>query len=201
MSATCRKLGQDHANRCVAPPLLLTAVYKHLRTEESSWWTSGRGCCPVSSLIRNFNCSAVLSLLCCIFCFMMLQMYSGGGSSGLQGGHFSTWRMQRFPKRITNFDLSDHKLFIDAVFQIGEPLPNFISASLICFYCNQSCYWPVAITQCTHFCGIDFIWQNLSGWHWIGWYIFGFRFSDLDIKKLLVGNVLCFFLEAFHKTV
>lgn len=38
-----KKLGEGHLYHCVASPLLLTTAHKHLVTEETSYWTSGRG--------------------------------------------------------------------------------------------------------------------------------------------------------------
>ena len=41
------KENMGHVYHCVASPLLLLAVCKHLGTVETSFWTFGRGqCCP-----------------------------------------------------------------------------------------------------------------------------------------------------------
>ena len=51
-------LGQVHAS-----PLLLTTVCKHLGTEETSCWTSGRGMLSHSCLMEDSSCSAALGLM------------------------------------------------------------------------------------------------------------------------------------------
>lgn len=58
---------------------------KYLRTEDTSFWTSGRGMFSHFYLIQDSSCSVVL-VLCHIFRFMTRQMLSSGEKSGLQAG-------------------------------------------------------------------------------------------------------------------
>lgn len=75
----------------VASPLLLTAVCKHLGTEETSCWSfSERGMLSHSCLVLDSNCSKVLGLLCCIFCFKLWQILSVYERFELQAGKEET---------------------------------------------------------------------------------------------------------------
>ena len=62
---------------CAASPLLLTSVCKHLGTEVTSCRTFGRGMLSHTCLILDSSCSAVPSLLCCVFGWWKLWIAGG----------------------------------------------------------------------------------------------------------------------------
>lgn len=72
MTATCLK----HVHHCVASPVRLTTVCKHLESDENSCWTFGGGMLSYSCLTKDFSCSAVLGHLFCILHFVIHKMFS-----------------------------------------------------------------------------------------------------------------------------
>jgi len=85
-----KKLGQGHVYPCVASSLLLTTVSKCLATEETSFWTFGRG---------------LLSHSWSDIGLQMLQMFSVDEMFSLQAGQSSTWTPP----------LRSHTVVIDAI--------------------------------------------------------------------------------------
>lgn len=85
------KKGEGHIYHCVASPLILTAVYKHLGTVETGCWTFGRAILSHSFLIEAYSCSTILGLLCH---FVIHKLFSNGERLGLQAAQFSFCTLQ-----------------------------------------------------------------------------------------------------------
>lgn len=102
---------------CVASTLLLTTVHKCLGSEESSWWTFGRGI--------SHSCQ-----LCCIFQFTMRQICEISERSGLPAC------------QISNPDSS-----IMMSFCCSRPLCTFQSSCCLsrCESCQLCRHWCAAI--------------------------------------------------------
>lgn len=116
-----KKLGQGHFYHCVASSLLFTTVCKRLGTEETSCSSLGIGMLSHSCIIQASSCSTVLGRLCCIFLFMMRQMFPMGERSGMQAGHLSTQILL----------LRSHDVVIDVVWGLASSWLENARSSLI----------------------------------------------------------------------